>query len=185
MPQIFARVRIPASERRVGLNDEDLRKAEAGTRFLVAFDTGSEVQTIERSIWNEVSDNGRLYAADLVPGAVLGATGDTQPRTYVKVEIAYFRDSECKVQMGPWRAIEAIYSERALEHNLSGREIYKDFDFLVPKGNLALIMGTSKPALVWEYLTRSKEISDVALINEWAGALVAQSGATGSQGRAA
>lgn len=185
MPQIFAKIRIPASKRRAGLKDEDLRKAETGTRFLVPFDTGSSIRTIERSVWDDVSDNGRLYASQRLPGTVLGATGDSQPRTYVEVEIAYFRDNECKLQMGPWRKIDAIYSDRAFEHNLSGREIYNDFDFLVPNGNLALIMGTSKPALVWEYLTRSKEISDVALINEWAGALVAQSGATGSQGRAA
>lgn len=180
MPQIFAKVRIPASNRSAGLKVEDLRKAEAGPRFLVAFDKGSSIQTIERSVWDDVSDNGRLYAGKMIPGAVLGATGDLQPRRYVKVEIGYFRDSECKVQMGPWRQIDAIYYDRAFQHNLSGREIYKDFDFFVPKGNLALIMGSIKPALVWEYLTRSKDSNDMALINEWAGALVAQSGATGS-----
>lgn len=185
MPQIFARVRIPASMRRAGLKDEDLRKAEAGTRFMVAFDTGSSVQTIERWVWNDVSGNGRFYTGDLIPGAVMGATGDTQPRMYVVVEIGYFRDSECKKQLGPWREIEANFSENPFEHNLSGREIYKYFDFLVPKGNGALIMSTSKPALEWEYLMRSKEINDLALINEWAAALVAQSGASGSQGRAA
>lgn len=123
LPQIFARVRIPAYFRSAGLKDENLRKVEAGTRFLVAFDTGSEVQTIERSVWDEMSGNGSFYTGNLITGKVRGATGDTQPRTYVRVEIGYFRDSECKTQIGPWRDIEAIYSDRAFEHNLSGREI--------------------------------------------------------------
>lgn len=183
--QIFAKVRIPARLRTPGLKGDDLRKVEAGARFVVAFDTGSEVQTIERMIWNEISGNGRFYAEDVSPGGVMGATGITEPRTYVQVDIGYFKDSECQHQMGEWREIEAIYSDRGFEHNLSGREIYKDFNFIVPKGNNALIMGTSKPVVIWEYLIRSREINDIALIQEWAAAQVAQAGASGSQGRAA
>lgn len=150
----------------------------------VAFDTGSSTQTVEKMIWDEVSDKGKLYTGKLRNGGVIGATGDRLDVTYVKVEIGYFRDMERKSQMGQWREIEVNFSQRPFEHNLSGSEIYRDFSFILPQGNSALIMGTSKLGVIWKYLTSSRDIKEVALIQEWAAAQVAQGGAPGSQGRA-
>lgn len=48
--QIFTIIRIPAAFRAPGLKAKDLRKVEAGSRFTVCFDTGSEVQTIEKLV---------------------------------------------------------------------------------------------------------------------------------------
>lgn len=186
-PQIFATVRIPERFRAAGLQGENLRRAEAGKHFLVAFDTGSELQAIERDVWEYIAGaNGSSYTGPRVPGAVRGVTGDEgEPRTYIKVEIGYFRDIERRIQIGRWHDVDATCSPRPYEHNLSGREILKEFTFIVPKGNGTLIMGTNKPAVVWEYLTtNTKESNDIALIHEWAAAQVA-GGASGGQGRAA
>lgn len=171
--QLFAIVRVPEAYRATGLTAEDLRKVQAGSKFTVCFDTGSEVQTIEKLVWDEMSGNGRFYGTRMATGRVRGATGHEQVRTYVKVEIGYFRDHARKIQLGSWRTIDANFSDREFEHNLSGREIYEDYDFFLPQGHGALLMGTNKVALAWEYMMRSRDIKEIALINQWAAAEVA------------
>ena len=183
--EIFAIVRIPATYRASGLKAEDLRKVEAGSKFTVCFDTGSEVQTIEKLVWDEMSGKGMFYGGKMGIGRVRGATGHEQVRTYVKVEIGYFRDDARKFQLGSWRTIDANFSDREFEHNLSGREILEDYDFFLPQGNGALLMGTNKVALAWEYMMRSRDIKEIALINQWAAAEVAKARNPGAQGPAA
>jgi len=46
-------------------------------------------------------------------------------------------------------------------------------------------MGTKKVVLVWEYIMRSRDIKEIALINQWAAAEVAKARNPGAQGPAA
>lgn len=149
---------------------------------MVSFDTGSEVQAIEKDVWDYIAGtNGINYTGPRINALVSGVTGDApEARTNVIVEIGYFQDAARARQIGPWQRVEAGLSARPYEHNLSGSEIYDEFAFILPQGNGTLIMGTSKPAVVWEYLrTSSKGSNDVALIQQWAASQVA-GGASGN-----
>ncbi|KAJ0121966.1 hypothetical protein J7T55_002477 [Diaporthe amygdali] len=174
MHRIYAKIRLPSDE----LRDDD------GKDIQVAFDTGSEVQSIEKQVWESLAgSNGRNYTGVSWLGSVGGATGAVEPRRYVQVEICYFRDAERKIKLGDWHTIQACLSNRPYEHNLSGAELLKGFHFIIPKGNPVVIMGTSKPAVIWEYLSKSnKESNDVALIQQWAAAQVAAQAAAARSG---
>ncbi|KAJ0116202.1 hypothetical protein J7T55_005148 [Diaporthe amygdali] len=180
MHQIYATIRLPERWIQAGLEPAKVEAAKKGVNFTVAFDTGSSLQTLPKKVWEAIAGvNGASYEGPVDPGTITGVTGQ-ENRPFVKVEIAYFRDRECKEQLGKWREIRACYASTDDAHPLTGKEIYDDFAFILPKNNGALIMGTKKPAVIWEYLRRSKEIEDFRQVQQWAAAMVDAGAPVGS-----